>query len=85
MKATIIKIGNSRGIRIPKTILEQCGFTDDVEFQVENKQLIVRPSSQPRADWENAFGMMASKGDDVLSSEDKDLSNDWDATEWEWK
>jgi len=85
MKAAIVKIGNSRGIRIPKPIFEQCGFTDEVELEVENDRLVVRSNSKPRASWEKSFSSMTKRGDDVLKPEDHTMSNDWDATEWEWK
>jgi len=85
MKAAIVKIGNSRGIRIPKPVFEQCGFADEVELEVENHQLVVRSSARPRASWEESFRLMAKKGDDVLQSEYETMPNDWDATEWEWK
>ena len=85
MKAAIIKIGNSRGIRIPKPIFEHCCFGDEVELEVENDRLIVRSRSKPRANWEAAFREMSKKRDDVLESEVETMSNDWDATEWEWK
>jgi antitoxin MazE len=85
MKAAIVKIGNSRGIRIPKPVFEQCGFTDEVELEVENHRLVVRSISLPRANWEESFSLMAKKGEDVLQSENETISNDWDGTEWEWK
>ena len=83
MKAVIVKIGNSRGIRIPKPVFEQCGFTDEVELEVENHRLVVRSSS--RASWEESFSLMAIKKDDVLQFENETMPNDWDETEWEWK
>lgn len=85
MKAVIVKIGNSRGIRIPKAVFEQCGFTDEVELEVENHRLVVRSCSKPRATWEESFRSMAQKGDDILQPEYETILNDWDKTDWEWK
>jgi len=85
MKASIVKIGNSRGIRIPKPILEQCGFADEVELEVEDNRLIVRSESTPRAGWVESFRAMAENRDDDLPSDYGNLSNDWDDLEWEWK
>lgn len=85
MKATIVKIGNSRGIRIPKPIFEQCGFTNEVELEVENERLVVRSCSKARANWEKSFRLMAAMGDDVLSSGDEAISSEWDTGDWEWK
>jgi len=64
MRARVVKIGNSQGIRIPKPILEQTGIMEDVELEVEKNQIIIRPISKPRAGWENAFKTMAETGDD---------------------
>lgn len=48
MKASIIKIGNSQGLRIPKPILDQCGFTKEVELVVINQELVVKAPKSPR-------------------------------------
>lgn len=85
MKATIVKIGNSRGIRIPKPFLEQCGFKDEVELEVEDNSLVIRSSSTPRKGWEDSFKAMASKRDDSLDSNYEDLPNEWDQSDWKWK
>ena len=83
MRAKIVRIGNSRGIRLPRPILEQCGFGDAVEMQVENGQLLLRPVTEVRAGWEDAFRRMAEAGDDQLLDGDHSLT-EWDETEWEW-
>jgi antitoxin MazE len=84
MRARIIKIGNSQGIRIPKPILEQTGIMEDVELEVEKNQIIIRPISKIRAGWENAFKTMAEKGDDELIHETENISHSWDEEEWQW-
>ena len=66
MKADIIAIGNSKGIRIPKALLEQCGFAESVEIKVEDSRLILSPATQVREGWEAAFKAMAAKRDDKL-------------------
>lgn len=83
MKASIIRIGNSQGIRIPKPILEQCGFKHEVELEVLNKKIILRSQTTPRANWEEAFVAMAANGDDNLL--DSTLKTQWEKEEWEWK
>jgi len=81
MKATIIKIGNSRGLRLPKPILEQCSFEKEVELEVRDNEIIIRPVKHPRQDWEKAFKTMAENREDKLI----DLPNSkWDEEEWEW-
>ncbi len=85
MKAKIIKIGNSQGIRIPKIILEQSGFGEEVELEVRDRQLILRPTRHIRQGWEDDFRTMAEKKDDQLLDEEylADQSS-WDSDEWEW-
>ena len=85
MKAKIVKIGNSQGIRIPKVILEQSGLQDEVELEVKNNQLIIRPKRSIRQGWEVAFSLMAEMRDDQLLDEDSISSqSNWDNEEWEW-
>lgn len=85
MKATIIKVGNSRGIRIPKPVFEQCGFEDEVEMEVRDKALVIRSPHQAREGWSEAFKSMSGQGDDKLPSELEELGSSWDDAEWEWK
>ena len=66
MRARIVKIGNSQGIRLPKPIIEQAGISEDVDIAVEDEKIIIRPISQPRAGWDEAFRKMAENGDDLL-------------------
>jgi len=66
MRAHVIRIGNSRGIRIPKPLLEECRLGDTVEFDVRDGQLLVRAAGTPRSAWEDAFREMARRGDDAL-------------------
>ena len=64
MKTRIIKIGNSRGIRIPKVLLEQSGLGEEVELEVQDRQIVIRPAERPRQGWEEAFRSMAEHEDD---------------------
>ena len=82
MKASIIKIGNSHGVRIPKPILDQCGFGQEVELEVHNRELIIRTSKHPRKNWGNSFKKMAANNDDHLI---ETVSTDWENGEWEWE
>lgn len=84
MRGRIIKIGNSQGIRIPKPILEQSGITEDVDIEVENKQIIIRPLLTPRTGWDKAFRKMAENQDDMLIDGDEPISHSWDEIEWQW-
>lgn len=78
----IIKIGNSQGIRIPKTLLEQVNLGEEVELVVDGNQLILRPAGNPRQGWEAAFADMSEQGDDALLDGDI-IDTDWD-DQWEW-
>ena len=82
MKARLVPIGNSRGIRIPKTILEQCEMSDEVELAVDGRHIILSPTrQQPREGWREAAERMAAAGDDELLIPDvleDDLSVEWE-------
>ncbi len=85
MITRIIKIGNSRGIRIPKILLEQSGLTNEVELEVKKNQLIIRPKKGVRQGWESAFRAMAKNKDDHLLDKEYIINqSSWDADEWEW-
>lgn len=84
MKTSLVRIGNSRGIRIPKTVLEQCRLSETVELEVEKDRLVIRPARKPRSGWEDAFRLMAQQGDDVLLDREFSTSTRWDRTEWKW-
>lgn len=84
MRARVVKIGNSQGIRIPKPLLDQTGIMDDVELEVEKNQIIIRPITNPRSGWDNAFKTMAKNGDDTLIDENDTISHSWDDEEWQW-
>jgi antitoxin MazE len=84
MRARVVRIGNSQGIRIPKPLLEQTGIADDVELEVEKNQIIIRPVSNPREGWDSAFETMAQKGDDTLICGKENISHSWDEEEWQW-
>lgn len=83
MKARIVRIGNSRGIRIPKPLIEQTGLRDDVEIVVQGNTLVISPAGRPRAGWDEAFRAMASHGDDQLLDEPRPTR--WDEDEWRWR
>ena len=83
MRARVIKIGNSQGLRIPKPILDQTGIMDDVEIEVGKNQIIIRPVKNVREGWDAAFKNMGQKGDDEPIIDDN-ISHSWDEEEWQW-
>jgi antitoxin MazE len=82
MKAEIIKIGNSQGIRIPKKIIEQCGIKTSIELSVKDNSIILTPISEIRKGWAESFGLMAKNNDDYLI--DENARNSFDQEGWEW-
>lgn len=82
IRSKVVKIGNSRGIRIPRTVLEQAGLTDEVEMTVEGDKLIIQAFRHPRQDWEERFIEMTKHGDDQML--DEAPPTQWDAEEWTW-
>ena len=84
MRLNIIPIGNSQGIRLPKTIIKQCGFGKSVEVEVVNHHLVIKSIIRtPRENWSEAFKTMSQNGDDTLL-EFSNISHNWDKEEWEW-
>jgi antitoxin MazE len=80
MKARIIRIRNSRGIRIPKSLLEQSHLPDDAWIEARENEIVIRPAA--RQGWEEAFRVMAERGDDLLLDEPPPTS--FEDTEWKW-
>jgi antitoxin MazE len=84
MKAALISIGNSRGVRIPKSFIEQCGLGGEVDLELRAGQILIRPLRQARAGWAEAFREMAARGDDKLLDGGGPATR-WDKEEWAWK
>jgi antitoxin MazE len=80
MEATIIKIGNSKGLRLSKTILDKYNIKDKVEIILEMGQIILKPIESPRKNWEIAFEKMNKEGDDKMLM--NDVFNDENFEEW---
>ncbi len=85
MTTRIIQIGNSKGIRIPKALLEHFGGVDEVSIEADADKLIISPAKKPRDGWEIAFRSMAHQGDDaLLDRAHLHKQSSWDEKEWEW-
>jgi len=70
MEISVIKIGNSKGIRLSKTLLDRYNIKDTVDLIMDKGQIIIKPISRPRKGWEKAFEKMAKSGDDNLLIDD---------------
>jgi len=82
MKLRLVSIGNSRGLRLPKAILEQCRLENEVEIEIEAGRLVIKPVKRAaRKGWDEAFKKMRSEGEDRLLISDR---LDPDSKDWEW-
>ena len=84
MRTRIVKIGNSRGIRIPRALLEESGLNDEVDLSIQDGTLVIAPVDQPRQGWDEAFAAMALAGDDGLLDAPV-TTTDFDEESWEWR
>lgn len=82
IKSHLVRIGNSRGVRIPKVWLEQLDLGDEVELGMEANRLVIRSARRPRQGWEEQFRAMHERGDDRLI--EGFPASTWDDQEWEW-
>ena len=80
METSIIKIGNSKGVRLSKTILEKYNIKDKVEIILDQGQIILKPMESPRKDWDKAFQKMSENKDDYLGM--NDVFEDENFEEW---
>ncbi len=83
MKVNLVSIGNSKGVRIPRSIIKACGFGDQVEMRVSEGKVVLTPARNLREGWNRAFERMAAAGDDALLVPES-LAHEWDQEEWEW-
>ncbi|MBR4684211.1 MAG: AbrB/MazE/SpoVT family DNA-binding domain-containing protein [Spirochaetia bacterium] len=81
MLVSVIRIGNSKGIRFPKVVLERLGIKDKVDMEVTDKGILLSPVAEiPRQGWAEAFCRMHESNEDIL----EDVSTDGEDFEWEW-
>jgi antitoxin MazE len=80
MQISVIDIGNSKGIRLTKSLLEKYDIKDKVELILEKGRIILKPVSKPRQGWESSFREMHENGDDTLLIDD--LFHDEKLEEW---
>jgi antitoxin MazE len=69
IKTRIVRIGNSQGIRIPKLLLDQANFGNEVELELGENRIVIRSSQSSRQGWEEQFKLIAERGDDWLLDE----------------
>jgi antitoxin MazE len=82
MKIELVRIGNSRGVRIPKPLIEQCGLGNTVELHVEQNRIVIAAERLPRQGWKTTFEAAGSfEADSLLSALPQ---NEFDDQEWTW-
>ena len=84
IKVKIIRIGNSKGIRLSKSLIEQYDMKDEVILEPKKDSIVLRPVENPRAGWDKSFEKMRLRGDDKLLDIDTELESEWDEEEWQW-
>lgn len=77
MNVRLVKIGNSRGVRLPRAVIEEAGLEDAVELTVRKGVITLRAPADARAGWEEAARSCHQAGDDGLLL--GNLTNDFDA------
>ncbi len=83
MKTKLVRIGNSRGVRIPKPLLEQAGLTDEVELRIVESRIVIEAPTRPRAQWAEAAASLNARGEDGLL--DLVIPTEFDDSDWTWK
>ncbi len=83
MKARIVPIGNSQGVRLPKSLLEEAQLAEEVELEAAPGRIVIRAVKRPRAGWAEAARRMCDRGEDRLL--DPGTSTRFDDQEWKWR
>ena len=81
MRAQILRIGNSQGIRIPKTLLQDGNISGEVELELHEDGILIRSLQKPRSNWNAAFKAIADGEDDQALLE---TPTDFEKKEWQW-
>jgi antitoxin MazE len=84
MKTKLVKIGNSRGIRLPKSVIEQAGLEGEIELTVRDGEVVLMSAKHPRAGWAEAIKAEVEKHGHDVDEEFLNLPNDFDEEEWTW-
>ena len=83
MKTRIVRIGNSRGVRLPRPLLEQAGLGEEVVLRASAGRIVIEAARAPRAGWAEAAQAMHRAGEDALL--EAPTATRFDAEEWEWR
>jgi antitoxin MazE len=82
MKTKLVRIGNSRGVRLPKPLIDQAGLTDEVELQLRGNTIVIAAQKARRSGWAEAARKLHAEGSDHLL--DAPTPTKFDEAEWQW-
>jgi antitoxin MazE len=82
MKTRLVRTGNSRGVRLPKPLIEEAGLTDEVELRVREGAIVIARAAAPRSGWAEAAKRLRQRDKDLLL--DPPTPTRFDDKEWEW-
>jgi antitoxin MazE len=82
MKARLVRIGNSRGVRLPKPLIAEAGLSEEVELRVRGGAIVIARVALPRSGWAEAARQLHQRGEDALP--DPPTSTRFDEREWKW-
>lgn len=82
MKARLVRIGNSRGVRLPKPLIAEAGLGEEVELRVREGAIVIARAASPRSGWVEAARQLRQRDEDVLL--DVPTPTRFDEKEWKW-
>ena len=82
MKARLVPIGNSRGVRIPKPMIKEARLTDEVDIQLRDGAIVITSVAGLRSGWAESARTLRERNQDRLL--DPESGNDFDKNEWKW-
>jgi antitoxin MazE len=82
MKTRLVRIGNSRGLRLPKPLIEEAGLKDEVEVTLRDGAIVITSAEHPRAGWDAAVGLLLERREDYVVEQPQPTR--FDEEEWEW-
>ena len=82
MKTRLVRIGNSRGVRLPKPLITEAGLPEEVELRVRDGAIVIAPARGPRAGWEEAAQQLRQRDEDRLL--EPATRTHFDEQEWKW-
>jgi antitoxin MazE len=83
--AKLVAIGNSRGVRIPKAMIEQIGLGEDVELEVVDGTIVIRRKRRPREGWAEAAKLLAERGEELPPEITEMTETEWMRDHWRWE